>query len=1175
MFRSFYPSFRGTPQSCLRKYKTVLFTVIFSVAATVVLAQPTITSFTPISGASGSSIVITGTNFNATPAGNAVFFNGAKGTVTAASATQLTVTIPVGARSGFIDVVNTSTFRQVKSKQSFTVSFSGTGFGSSSFAAPVNYTLGTSSAPREVDLADIDNDGKLDIVASRTNLAVGVLRNTTTGTSNNFAAVTTLSSRTNTQCFTLHDMNSDGKLDLYETLVPAATVTNSFVTLNASTAGVITSGTSVTAGGTNAGSSMRGTAAADISSPADGKPDALWVFETSGGVANSNAYANVNTGNAGSIGFANNVVIMNSASNKRMWDVVAADFDGDGLNDMATYETGSGGVNNLLIARNTTTSGFTPSAVLSIALSTASPQAGRIMVNDMDADGKPDLLLFVGASNVRIFRNTSTSGSISFVNAGDFGGTVANKSYFTIEDVTADGKLDIVFACNSTIGSVAVLPNVTTGSTISFGTPVLFDGSAATDVAVGDVNGDGKPDIVTISNSNHNANVYINAMVTVPAPTITSFTPTAGNTGTQVVITGSNFTGATAVSFGGNNTAAQSFTVNSATQITATVAAGTNTGTVKVTTAGGVATSAANFTIVAIPTITSFTPTSGSIGTQVVITGANFTGATAVTFGVNNTPAQSFTVNSATQITATVGTGTNTGTVKVTTAGGVATSATNFTVTAATPTISNVNPTSGAAGTVVTVFGTHFTGATAVTFGANNTPAQSFTVNSATQITATIASGTTTGPGPVRVVTPAGTATINGFLVTSTAPTVTGIVGPINGLLTWIVTGGLLTINGTNFTGATAVTIGTGNTPVTNFTVVSATQITCRVSGATTTGSGPIRITTPGGTVVSNNYTIISGLPVINSFTPTTGTAGTTVVINGAQLYIDNGAPNPTVTIGANNTPATVLGYSGNDLSVSVGAGTTTGPITVTTTYGSVTSVSNFNVSSPTPTVTSVSQLSATAGTTITITGTNLTNASVAVSFSNFPVLSNNGTTMIVQVPVNVVSGSMDITTPAGTVAAGFFTFQTNSSVLQHRSGQVLTLTGPAGALSYQWQVDQGNGTGFVNLTNAGVYSGVNTSTLVINGISTGATGYRYRVSINGNSPQPALTLRFVTYAAGSGNWNNAASWIGGVIPDVNTDVIADDVSISVTANASVRTLMVTNGAQVQVASGVRFTVRQ
>lgn len=85
----------------------------------------------------------------------------------------------------------------------------------------------------------------------------------------------------------------------------------------------------------------------------------------------------------------------------------------------------------------------------------------------------------------------------------------------------------------------------------------------------------------------------------VSVPNISSFTPATGCAGSgTVTITGTSFTGATAVSIGG--TAVNSFTVNSATQITATIGSGT-TGTIQVTNPVGTANSSGSFTVNAAP----------------------------------------------------------------------------------------------------------------------------------------------------------------------------------------------------------------------------------------------------------------------------------------------------------------------------------------------------------------------------------------------------------------------------------------------------------------------------------------------------------------------------------------------------------------------------------------------
>ncbi|OYV03817.1 MAG: hypothetical protein CFE26_20170, partial [Verrucomicrobiales bacterium VVV1] len=142
---------------------------------------------------------------------------------------------------------------------------------------------------------------------------------------------------------------------------------------------------------------------------------------------------------------------------------------------------------------------------------------------------------------------------------------------------------------------------------------------------------------------------------TPPAPTVTGVSPSSGSTlgGTSVTITGTNLTGATAVTFGG--ALALGITVVNSTTITATTPPGTAGSASVIVTTGGVSNAANSlYTYVTpAPTVTSVSPSSGTTagGTSVTITGTNFSGATAVTFGGNL--ATGVTVVNATTITAT------------------------------------------------------------------------------------------------------------------------------------------------------------------------------------------------------------------------------------------------------------------------------------------------------------------------------------------------------------------------------------------------------------------------------------------------------------------------------------------------------------------------------------------
>src|SRR5882757_780622 len=152
----------------------------------------------------------------------------------------------------------------------------------------------------------------------------------------------------------------------------------------------------------------------------------------------------------------------------------------------------------------------------------------------------------------------------------------------------------------------------------------------------------------------------------------------------------------------------------------------------------------------------------------------------------------------------------------------------NAFLTGVAPTITTFAPASGPVATSVTINGTNFTGATAVAF---NGSAANFTVTSATAIQTTVPAGATTGP--ITVTTSGGTATSgSNFAV---APTITSFT-PTNGRV-----GTSVTINGTSFTGATAVAF---NGNAASFTVTSDATIQTTMPAWGT--SGPITVATSG-----------------------------------------------------------------------------------------------------------------------------------------------------------------------------------------------------------------------------------------------------------------------------------------------------------------------------------------
>ncbi|WP_073104964.1 FG-GAP-like repeat-containing protein [Hymenobacter daecheongensis] len=753
------------------------------------------------------------------------------------------------------------------------------GTGSFPTAAPIL----VGSQPRAVKAADVDADGDLDLLAALASTGqVQVMLNDGTGAFT-FGSLVTVGSAPNE--LAIGDFDADGDLDF-----AVANANSTFVSVALNTG----SGTFGAAASPAVGAKPYGLAVGDVDN--DGDLDLV----TSNNLSNT-ATVLLNDDN-GTFTAAASVGVGNGP-----WRVALADLDDDQDLDVVTANATGGSVS---VRLNDGSGAFSGTTNLAIG---GAPQ--QVAVGDFDGDADLDLAV-ADQTNSRValrLNNGSGSFSGSATVAVD-----ASPTAVALADVSGDGALDLLTPSYSG-AKVSVRLNQIPAPIISSLTPnpavvggtVVLTGANFTGVTAVAVNGVsatytvGSPTQIslTVPASATSGPVTVttgygtgSSAPLLIRPDISSFTPTSGSEGGGVaVITGTSFSGATAVRF--NGTAASSYTVNSATQITATVPVGASSGTISVTTASGTGTSSGSFTVV--PGVSAFSPSSGAVGTSVSLTGDDFLSATVVRF---NGVSAAFTINSATSITATVPAGATTGLISVTSAVGTRSSTSSFVVT---PGISSFTPLSGTAGTSVTITGTTFTGATSVKFG--GTAAASFVVNSSTRITAVVASGTSSGT--ISVTTPSGTATSSTPF--TLPPTLTSF-SPASG-----VAGATFTLTGTNFIGATGVTF---NGVTATFSTQSNTKITASVPA--TALSGPITVTSPAGSATSATSFVV--IPALTASTPGSGVVGTVVTITGTNLTNLTG-------VSFNGTAATSFTLNSvTQLTVPVPAGATTGTVTAT-----------------------------------------------------------------------------------------------------------------------------------------------------------------------------------------------------------------------------------------------------
>jgi len=248
------------------------------------------------------------------------------------------------------------------------------------------------------------------------------------------------------------------------------------------------------------------------------------------------------------------------------------------------------------------------------------------------------------------------------------------------------------------------------------------------------------------------------------------------------------------------------------------------------------------------------------------------------------------------------------------------------------PTITGFSPGSScsASGQSVIITGTNFTRATSVTFY-SGIPA-SFTVNSVTQINATMPAGATTGS--ISVTTPAGTGTSSGSFTVNPLPSAPSI-GTITNLTCDVPTGSVV-LNGLPSTGVwtlirnpgAIITNGTGSTTtVSGLTAGTYSFVVTNAEGCSSTSSADAVVTAPPAApaapvvgiitqptcAISTGSVVLSGLPPTGSWTLTRSPGAVTVSGSGTVITMTT-IPSGTYTFTITNSTGCTSPQSGNVL---------------------------------------------------------------------------------------------------------------------------------------------------------------------------------------------------------------------------------------------------------------------
>ncbi|TFF35668.1 FG-GAP-like repeat-containing protein [Mucilaginibacter psychrotolerans] len=668
-------------------------------------APLTISAISPLFGSINSDVKLTVENLSGQAGRNQVYFGTQKATIKSIIGNTLTVSVPAGAAYGPISVLDTLTKLSAYSKKSFDVMAGdgkGADFNAGSLKPFKSLLTFKQYANMKFFFRDIDNDAEKELIffsdagdyKSRVETIYKLSGkdefnnpiNLTPAHSIKFVEYSTQS--------TLADLNGDNKPELLG--VDNNGITSGLISIYPNTSSVACGiGFIKTTPRQLASSSDY--IVTDINN--DGKPDIIGF----------NMYIGLNQSKRGDISFSPFKLIrmdLQEQGYDRISGLVVKDIDGDGRADVVV-NTGA----DVFIYRNTGGTADTVTFAKPFILLKAG--GGGITADDLDGDGKFELITASQLNEIAIYKNI---GSPGVINAGTFMAKVAlpekyvYSSTVAVADMDGDGKPDIVYAEGTDKNLILFRNKITAGviDSAAFANRAQYEmDDVISNMIVDDYNNDGRPDILLTTGSattgflqNNIQSSGIEILTTTNALAYTANEQAVAVDSTlKLVNTSANKIVSAKISITSNYAPDKdklTFVANSSTTGNVTSAYDATTGILSLISAGGTASleqwqaslravyfesttstplgrqitftastsaaenSAGRLIIVKVippPTVVTFLPVKATKNTIVTIKGSGFKNVTTVTFGGVN--ASSFTILSDTVLTAVVDTGNN------------------------------------------------------------------------------------------------------------------------------------------------------------------------------------------------------------------------------------------------------------------------------------------------------------------------------------------------------------------------------------------------------------------------------------------------------------------------------------------------------------------------------------